>query len=106
MKRISNIHVMYSTSESFVSAHWEYDGARFHTFVNRTLDGGKTVYKNALVPHGQPGYFETRRLDGTKNANAWMIEEVLRVVKDGKLFELAKAEHDQRRGAANKRSFN
>lgn len=94
-KHIANVFVMHNEHERMKSVHWEFSGARFHIFVGRD-DSSTVLYKNPIVARGDVDFFETRRLDGAKRANAWMIEEVLRVVRDDKLFEIAKAEHDRK----------
>lgn len=86
---------------------WQADGARFHIWLNPdTLEpitvrkGWRadaptvpdwTLYKNPLVARGQPGHFDTRRLDGTKRSNATMIGDAIAHAKAHKLVEAWRA---------------
>src|SRR5262245_58793204 len=63
-----------------ICVEWADEQARYHIWINedRTLNIC-TLFKNPLagLKHGQPGYFDTRRLDPTKKANKEIIAQAL-----------------------------
>ncbi len=64
MKTISKIGL--SGTEYSIAVSCEYDGARFHIWLNpKTLkpNGDQTLYKNSIPERGEPGSFDTRKLD-------------------------------------------
>lgn len=99
MIKFENIRVVqYGAS---IAAHWETTEARFHVYLDHS-DKYKPIgpiYKNSLADYKQPGYFDTRKLDATKKANAWIIEEIMRVVTDGCMIANAMIEYDAKQAA-------
>lgn len=68
------------------SISWKTADARYHVWLSGSYISDNTVlYKNSFVlKRGEPGYFDTRRLDATKAGNAAMIAAVKAIVeRDG-----------------------
>lgn len=89
---ISNIqYTMLSEYSQFIS--WQTRDARYHINLSNgaTEYDGQEIYKNSLPNHGEPGYYNTRRLDGTKDTNAKIIAQVMDIVKRGDMIGKAKA---------------
>lgn len=89
---MQNVRVLYHNVNS-VAAHWETDEARYHVYLEDGQPRGP-IYKNALVDYKQPGYFHTRQLNAFKKANAWLVEEIMRAIRDGDMINKAKSEYD------------
>lgn len=92
MAKVINISVYYR-GENNQSLHWEYDNACYHINLN-SRDDGYIVYKNSKANHGQPGYFNTRRLDGNKTINRMMIDIAKGHMIRNSLLEKAKAKYE------------
>lgn len=88
---ISNIqYTMLSEYSQYVS--WRTRDARYHfnLYNGATEYNGQQLYKNSIPNYGEPGYYETRQLDGTKQANAKIIAQVMDIVKRGGMIGKAK----------------
>lgn len=71
---------------------WRTRDARyhFHLYDNATSYTNETLFKNSLANHGEAGYFATRRLDGTKASNSYMIACAMDTVKRGDMITIAR----------------
>lgn len=97
-----------------LTVNWQTRDARFHFWLYRgaTEYTDQTLYKNPLVERPRErtpnetlkamGWFETRKLDGTKDANAVMIAQVMNVVRRGDMIANAMAEAALKTGAEEK----
>lgn len=91
---LTNVHVTY-TSNHHISVGWQFEGANYHIWIwSGKFDPMGTLFKNPLVDRGQPGYFDTRRLNPIKARNADMIAIAFAIVKTSNLLEKAKAEFE------------
>lgn len=104
MKQISDVGVSFSTDDQY-SINWNFDGARYHIWPDGTYgqNNSTTLYKNPPrgTSHLDPGYFRTRRLDGTKPGNAKMIAAVMRVVNDHEMIAIAREKRQAEQNEAN-----
>lgn len=81
---------------------WRHDGAWFHIWVTlpdltpggaiTTASKPLTIFKNPLADRGEPGHFDTRRLDGTKKLGRQMIEQATAFAISNNLAAAAIAE--------------
>lgn len=87
---ISDIHVFVSNVRSY-TVMWRTRDARYHfnLYDGATKYKDQPLYKNPLVEHGQPGYFVTRRLNGTAQANREMITRVMTIVRTQEMISIA-----------------
>lgn len=103
-KTLQNITGIFAgePSGSSISLHWEYEGARYHVWLNReTLEVKEgpfssfatkpVLYKNPLkgVKSGHADWFPCRHLDATKIDNKRMIDFVMACAARDQLVEKA-----------------
>jgi hypothetical protein len=93
---ITNVHVNYGSTHN-IAVGWEEGGARYHVWLDRN---NTTLYKNPTLRadgkhkrSGDEGYFPTRHLNSNNTINSAMIKEVMNIVEERKLLEVAEAEH-------------
>lgn len=111
MKGITDISVTFSGPDpevARVSADWKDSEGRYHVWFDpnsRTLHTsvgfGKfhkegTIYKNPLVEPGQPGYFDTRKLDAASPKNQRILEFVFETINREGLIAKARVAAEQR----------
>jgi hypothetical protein len=98
---LEDIHVGVETSGT--SMGWTFGKAqgapaRYHVWINRQtlalISEDGPLYKNPLLglKRGEPGHFDTRKLDATKPSNVKMIETARAYVIEHKLLDKALAE--------------
>lgn len=91
---LTNVHITYH-SDYNIAVGWQFEGANYHIWIwSGKFDSTGTLFKNSLVDRGQPGYFDTRKLNPTNSRNADMIAIAFAIVKSSRLLEKAKAEFE------------
>lgn len=113
MKNISDIKVgNVSSFNTRAVIEWKTPDARFHVWFDTVtlalesnsmplhLRGKPILFKNSLAENRtQPGYFESRRLDGSIPKNAGVIAYVFSVVKRDGLIAKAQIEEEAKEAA-------
>jgi hypothetical protein len=99
MSKVSDIAV-YFDGHRYVVRWRDPEGNRFHYWSDdaewlKPSDG--TLYKNsAVMKYGEPGYFDTRRLDIDRKLNALAVRAVRDYALANKLVALAQVEATDR----------
>lgn len=105
MKQISDVGVSFR-DETTYSINWNFDGARYHIWPNGTYGQNNSPILYKRPPHGikrnEPGFFDTRRLDGTNSRNMVMIAQVMAIVNAGNMIEIARAARNAEQDRANR----
>lgn len=79
---------------------WKTADARWHVWLSGSaMSDNVTLFKNPLVKSGQPGYFDTRRLDATNKGNAAMIAAAKAIIERDGLKAKAQAAYEAKQAA-------
>jgi hypothetical protein len=107
---IHDVHVHGSSFASKVAVEWRGPDARYHFWLDAsTMQPEETIYKNPipLVKRGQPGFFDTRKLDAMAARWRPIVAAIMDVVKHRDLIgewrrekEREQAEHEAQRRLA------
>jgi hypothetical protein len=94
---ITNVHVTDhgvmrpdSGMQQF-SLGWDTADGRYHVWLDKPGVPRQVVYKNPLrdIERGQPGHFDTRRLQLKTMVNTRMVGEALRIAREADLYTAA-----------------
>lgn len=89
--RLQLVEVLLTSEYGDMALSCHHDGARYHVWLGRHSHAitSKVLFKNSIPGHGEPGYFQTRKLKDTSEFAQKLIGAMLTEANKLGMFEAA-----------------